>query len=204
MKFIAITLWLALAVIFGLDQFERWEKRSAAQSLTDAPETYEELLFVDYDDADFGFSMVVPKDWLMLISDEQQDELDQGEPGYSVVFESPREDESDLYSDYVMVEVLPGIETGAFDSDGDQREVVIIDGQRAVKDELVLVDFPFGDKSVDLSIRQAEIAQLGYTVGLYAIGTKDNARMLDEAFRALLYSFQLPKQPYLVTEQVEL
>ena len=99
-----------------------------------------------------------------------------------------------------MVEVLPGNETGAFISDGEHRSLVTVDGQTAVEDKILLTNFPVGDMELDLSIRQAEIAQLGYTVGLYAVGTKDNARMLEEAFQALLYSFKLPKQPYLMAE----
>ncbi len=199
MKFIAIMLWLALLSLVGLDQFERWEKRPVVSSIGSVTKSREALLYVDYNDENYGFSMVVPKDWSRIISEDTRYDLDLEEAGYSVIFESELENDADPYMDYIMVEVLPGIETGAFDTDGAQRGVVIVDGQKAVKDEMVLVDFPFKDTTVDLAIKQAEIAQLGYTVGLYAIGTKDNAQMLDEAFQALLYSFQLPEQPYLVT-----
>lgn len=200
MKILLIFLWVTLFVLVGIDQFQRWQKRDAGSSVTVNVEAADELLFVDYFDDSYGFSMVVPQHWKKLISDELLPESDVREPGYSVIFESPQQGDVDTYADYIMVEVLPGIETGAFDSDGQHRDLVIVDGQKAVRDKLMLVNFPFGGSSIDLTVRQAEIAQLGYTVGLYAIGTNDNARMLEKAFRALLYSFQLPDEPYLVAE----
>jgi len=203
MKTLLIYLWATLIVLVGVDQYQRWQKRQLAQPIFQNDSADNSLLFVDYKDLDFGFSMVVPQDWTLIVSDDSVADEEVLEPGYSVVFESPKQHEKDLYADYIMVEVLPGIDTGAFDSDGVHREVVIVDGQKAVRDKLVLVDFPFGETELDLSVHQAEIAQLGYTVGLYAIGTKDNARMLDEAFQALLYSFELPEQPYLITEVVD-
>ncbi len=202
MKSLAIILWAALLSWVGYDQLMRWQDQDTDVSEQAAVqvENYEELLFVDYADVDFGFSMVVPKNWEKLPPlDIPEYEL-LNEPGYSVMFESPLKDANDNYADYIMVEVLPGIETGAFISDGEHRALVTVDGQTAVEDKILLTDFPVGDKELDLSIRQAEIAQLGYTVGLYAVGTKDNARMLEDAFRALLYSFELPKQPYLMAD----
>jgi len=159
-----------------------------------------ELLFVDYYDEDFGFSMVVPQGWTKVITDEPSGGDSALEPGYSVVFESGRENEHDHYADYVMVEVLPGIETGAFETSGEHRELIIIDGREAVQDKLILRNIAFEDTISDLTVWQAEIAQLGYTVGLYAVGTSNNARMLEDAFRAMVFSFQLPNQPFNVTE----
>jgi len=174
--------------------------RDAKPDVTINEHVVDELRFVDYVDDSYGFSMVVPQHWTKIITDEPLDESDFREPGYSVIFESPQQSDADSYADYIMVEVLPGIDTGAFDSNGLHRDLIIVDGQKAVRDELTLVNFPFGELSIDLTVRQAEIAQLGYTVGLYAIGTNDNAQMLQSAFRALLYSFQLPDEPYQVAE----
>lgn len=203
MKSLAIILWATLLTWVGYDQIQRWQKNdvvatSAIDTTTVPLDNYDPLTFVDYEDEDFGFSMVVPKHWEKLppLDIPEYELLD--ERGYSVLFESPLQNSTDNYSDYIMVEVLPGNETGAFDSDGAHRALVTVDGQTAVEDKIFLSDFPVGDMELDLSIRQAEIAQLGYTVGLYTVGTKDNARMLEEAFRALLYSFKLPKQPYLM------
>ena len=200
MKTLLVFLWVTLFVLIGIDQFQRLQLRDANSNLTIKEDAVDELLFVDYLDPSYGFSMVVPQHWTEIVTDEPLDSSDIREPGYSVVFESPSQGESDAYADYIMVEVLPGIDTGAFDTDGRHRDLIIVDGQTAVRDELTLVNFPFGEKSIDLTVRQAEIAQLGYTVGLYAIGTNENARMLENAFRALLYSFQLPDQPYQVAE----
>ncbi len=217
MKTLAITLWLVFLGLLGIDQFERWQDRdlsfnsilgdgfsrafSRAFTRTDIHAyTHEELLFVDYHDNTLGFSMVVPKEWSQLIPEHSYELSDDIDAGYSVIFESPLEDDKDRYADYLMIEVLPGIDTGAFESTGEHRGVVIVDGQQAVRDELTLLDFPVGGHRIDLLVKQAEIAQLGYTVGLYVIGTNNNAQMLDEAFRALLYSFQLPKQPYQVSQ----
>lgn len=200
MKALALFLWVTLFVLVGIDQFQRWRKGDTDVDSSVHADSVEEMLFVDYVDETYGFSMVVPQHWSEIISSIPLGESDHREQGYSVIFESPQQNTSDNYADYIMVEVLPGIETGAFDSDGSHRDVVIVDGQKAVRDKLSLVNFPFGDSRIDLTVRQAEIAQLGYTVGLYAIGTNDNARMLDDAFRALLYSFQLPEQPFRISE----
>ena len=200
MKVLLIFLWVTLFSLVGIDQFQRWQKRGGESSVSASKVAIDEMLFVDYVDESFGFSMVVPQHWKEIITDVGIEDSGVSEPGYSVIFESPKQSEVDTYADYIMVEVLPGNETGAFDSDGKHRDLVIVDGQKAVRDELTLVNFPFGETSIDLTIRQAEIAQLGYTVGLYVIGTRDNAQMLDSAFRALLYSFQLPEAPYQVSE----
>jgi len=150
-------------------------------------------------DDDFGFSLVVPQGWTKVVADEPASDAYLSEPGYSVVFESSRENDADVYADYIMVEVLPGIDTGGFESSGKHREVVIIDGQQAVQDKITLSNIPFENTVVDLTVWQAEIAQLGYTVSLYAVGTSNNARMLEDAFRAMVFSLQLPKHLYRVT-----
>jgi len=172
MKSLAIILWAALLGWVGLDQIQRWQNKETSTSNTSATttpiDTYISLNFVDYDDEDFGFSMVVPQHWEQLppLEIPEYELLD--ERGYSVLFESPLQNSTDVYSDYIMVEVLPGNETGAFISDGEHRSLVTVDGQTAVEDKILLTNFPVGDMELDLSIRQAEIAQLGYTVGLYA------------------------------------
>jgi len=201
MKFLAISLWALLLAWLGHDQIQRWQAKDTVVLINDTDvDTYQSLIFVDYDDEDFGFSMVVPKHWEQLPPLDIPEYEQLNERGYSVMFESPLQSATDVYSDYIMVEVLPGNDTGAFVSDGEHRALVTVDGQTAVEDKIYLTDFPIGENELDLAIRQAEIAQLGYTVGLYAVGTKDNARMLEEAFRALLYSFKLPKQPYLMAK----
>lgn len=193
---------IALLSLVGLDQIQRWEKRdmTAPVETESSIVVNEGLLFVDYVDADYGFSMVVPQHWRKTIVDGLGVDNNLSALGYSVTFESSVQGDDDLYVDYIMVEVLPGTETGAFESDGAHREVVIIDGQKAVRDRIELVDYPYKGDTLDLTIRQAEIAQLGYTVGLYAIGTEDNAVILDEAFAALVYSFVLPDELFLVAK----
>ncbi len=198
MKSLAVILWVTLLSLFGFDQIERWETRDQNLNVEQVPEVDDSLLFVDYEDAEYGFSMVVPQGWKRIIADGGGSSQYLTQFGYSVSFESETQGEADPYVDFIMVEVLPGAETGAFESDGAQRNVVIIDGQKAVRDTIQLADYPFGDTTLDLTIQQAEIAQLGFTVGLYAIGTNDNAAMLEEAFSALVYSFVLPHEPFLV------
>lgn len=198
MKTLAIILWVALISLVSLDQVHRWQKSDSEPSSAVEPEHDNSLLFVDYIDEDYGFSMVVPQGWKRTIVDGMDSDSNGSKLGYSVTFESAIQGDADPYVDYLMVEVLPGTETGAFESDGVHRDVVIIDGIKAVRDEINLADYPFGDATIDLTIRQAEIAQLGFTIGLYAIGTKDNAGMLDEAFGALVYSFEVPDEPFLV------
>jgi len=147
-----------------------------------------------YTDHDFAFSMAVPLDWAKIIADEPLSEIDELETAYAVGFESPRTYEGDRFADYIMVEILPGAESGAFETDGSLAKTILIDGFPAEEDELLLRDYVVGGEALDLQVYQAELYRLGYTVGFYAIGELREADALREAFRLMIETFRLPPQ----------
>ncbi len=146
----------------------------------------------EYIDQDFQFSMAVPADWNQIIADEPVSEFDQLETIYAVGFESVQSGAGDTFADYIMVEITPGLETGAFETDGSLRRTIQIDGHPAIEDELQLENYRIEGRHIDLQVYQAELYQLGYTVGFYAIGEHREASRLRDAFRLMIETFKLP------------
>lgn len=153
---------------------------------------------VPYRDQDYGFEVAVPDTWSRTFAatdDEQTAEL---EPGYAIGFESPRSGTDDVFADYLMVEILPGAQTGGFHSDGSHTEVMMIDGRVAVIDQINLDEFQIGDNQIDLVVFQAEIVELGFTVGIFAIGEQRESAVLADAFQLALKTFKIPDDPFSV------
>ena len=145
-----------------------------------------------YTDSDFNFEMAVPNDWTPIIANEPLSEVDELETSYAVGFESPRTDENDNFADYIMVEIIPGRESGAFETDGSLEKAILIDGYPAKKDELRLRDYQIAGDKLDLQVFQAELHGLGYSVGFYAIGEHRESVVLRDAFRLMIETFKLP------------
>ena len=147
-----------------------------------------------YVDQDYDFELAIPENWVRIHAiDEDDDKL---EPGYAVGFESPRAGEHDRFADYLMIEVLPGALTGAFESDGSNKEVMMVDGHVAVTDTVYLNDFPVDGAKIDLIVYQAEIVELGFTVAVYAIGEKHESDVLRDAFNLALKTLKVPDDPF--------
>ena len=145
-----------------------------------------------YTDSDFNFTMAVPNDWVPILADEPLSEIDELETAYAVGFESPRTDEKDRFADYIMVEIIPGKESGAFETDGSLAKAILIDGHPAKEDSLLLKDYLVAGDNLDLQVYQAELYRLGYSVGFYAIGEHREAVALRDAFRLMIETFRLP------------
>lgn len=170
----------------------------------DAPATRTSSLpaiekIVAYNDMDYGFQLAVPESWARIFAAEDDLESDVLEPGYAVGFESPRTEEHDMFADYLMVEILPGAHSGAFASDGTQTKVVMVDGRVAVTDKIELDGFDVNGAEIDLIVFQAEIVELGFTVGIFAIGEKSEAAVLADAFALALKTFKVPDDPFSVS-----
>jgi len=154
---------------------------------------------VAYNDLDYGFQLAVPDTWSQIYAAEDDLESDVLEPGYAVGFESPRSEAQDTFADYLMVEILPGAHSGAFASDGTQTKVVMVDGRVAITDKVELDGFDIGGEQIDLIVFQAEIVELGYTVGIFVIGEKREAAVLADAFALALKTFKVPDDPFSVS-----
>jgi len=152
-----------------------------------------------YRDEDYGFEVAIPDNWSRIFAAEDDAKVDELEPGYAIGFESPRSSESDVFADYIMVEILPGATTGGFDSDGSRAEVVMVDGRVAITDRIDLDGFDINGNSIDLVVFQAEIVELGFTVGIFAIGEKREIDVLADAFSLALKTFKVPDDPFSVS-----
>ena len=149
-----------------------------------------------YLDPVFGFELAIPDGWTPVVAAEDDASLAILEPGYAVGFESPQEHAGDVFSDYLMVEIMPGDDSGVFETDATARRVVIVDGRVGWRDELSLPAESAVSPAVDLIVRQASISGLGFTVGLYAIGEPSRRALLDDAFEVMLRTFSMPILPY--------
>ncbi len=151
-----------------------------------------------YRDLDFGFSFAVPSGWQKIVSVESEEDLEILEPGYAVGFESPNQGDNDLFADYILIEILPGSESGLFETDGVHRRPVSIDGQATWFDKVDIDSGSTGIDDVDLTVYQAELIGLGYTVGLYAIGEQSRTKLMAAAFEVLVRTFTLEAAPFVV------
>lgn len=151
---------------------------------------------VPYRDADYGFSMAVPEGWAQIYAAESDTDEDALEPGYAIGFESPRSSVDDRFADYVMVEILPGAESGAFETDDNNKRVVVVDDRVAVVDRVLLSDFQISGDTLDLIVYQAEIVELGFTVGIFVIGEQHESDVLSDAFELTLKTFKIPDNPF--------
>ena len=172
-------------------------KTANAESSRVAIESSIELLMdiEYYEDDDYGFSVAIPAGWNKIVA-VQPNDLSIFEPGYTVGFEAPKSGEYDLFADYIMIEILPGSDSGAFETDGSNRIDVSIDGRPAWIDMLDIKATETGLQDVDLTIYQAQITGLGYTVGLYAIGEPDREELMSAAFEILVRTFGFYLEPF--------
>lgn len=197
-KFLANRVVLAAAFIFFAVFKQGVADESANNARLGSLPPIERI--VPYVDEDYGFTLAIPQHWSRVYAAEDEADADALEPGYAVGFESPRSSESDHFADYLMVEVLPGTQTGAFESDGNEQTVHIVDGRVAVTDTIYLDDFPVGGgTSLDLVVYQAEIIELGFTVTLFAIGEAHEAEVLGDAFELALKTLTVPDDPFSVS-----
>lgn len=201
-----------LAWRFYMDQVsELHGLKELPLSLTDAnsvaSDTFaDEVLIADldlYDDPDYGFSVAIPAGWRRIVSSNEAD-IDPHdlqawlEPGYAVGFESPRSGATDRFADYILIEVLPGDDTGLFMSTDEQRRYLSTsDGQIAY--DMLSIDGKTDTASdVDLVIFQRGVQAMGYTLGFYAIGEPANERALFNAFQIMLRTFNQTAEPFVI------
>jgi len=149
-----------------------------------------------YEDPDYGFSVAIPSGWQKIVAAESDESFSELEPGYAVGFESPHQGDQDRFADYVLIEVLPGKDSGLFETDGQNRQLISINGQAAWMDRLDVKGESNGLTEVDLTIFQAQMSGLGYTIGLYAIGEPSREKLMSDAFEVIVRTFKLTTSPF--------
>ncbi len=171
--------------------------RAAVANPLDESSWVELLLEIEpYKDLDYGFTVAIPSGWQRIVSAETDEQLEVLEPGYAVGFESPSQGGKDDFADYILIEILPGADSGSFVTDGSNRSDVFIDGKPAWVDKLDVDGDAAGLDGVELTVYQAEITGLGYTVGLYAIGEADRTELMSAAFEVMVRTLQFTANPF--------
>ena len=154
-----------------------------------------------YTDPELALDVAFPASWspIDVVDDAPGTGADAlAQTGRVIGFEAPRDGPSDAFADYVMIEILPGRESGLFLTDGSRTEPVTIDGVEGFRDSLVIEGHEVGGVALDLVVHQAEIRGLGWTVGFYAIGETRHAELVAEAFELMIRSFRLSAPPFRV------
>jgi hypothetical protein len=177
--------------------------QAPATAMPNSPTVFEEVADLDsvfnienYDDDDYGFSVAIPAGWSKVVAAETLEDFEVLEPGYAIGFEAPHQGTDDLFSDYIMIEILPGIDSGAFETDGSNRIDVSIDSRPAWIDQLNVNAAIYGLEDVELTVYQAQISGLGFTVGLYAIGEPGREETMAAAFELMVRTFSFFIEPY--------
>ena len=189
---------------------ERFAERSSGGSTLrtleelDSSRAIELILDLErYDDADYGFTMAIPAGWTRIVAaDIESEEMDEAtalhEPGYAVGFESPRSDSTDRFADYILLEILPGDDTGLFESAPEDRRYLAT-GEAELAYERLSINHAADDTiEVDLVIFQRGVQAFGYTLGFYAIGEPANEQTLFDAFRIMLITFEQLADPFVI------
>ena len=151
-----------------------------------------------YENTDYGFSVAIPAGWSPVIADVDEDDV-YLEPGYAIGFESNRQGKDDRFADYILVELLPGRDSGLFETDGRQRELIKVNGRTGFREQLRIDGRENGLSAIDLIVHQAEVQGLGYTIGFYAIGEPANEVMMRDAFDIMLRTFRLKSSPFFIS-----
>lgn len=166
-----------------------------------------------YRDPEIAFDMAIPAGWTAIVGVGESAEApadgtsDAGsrallaiaETGRVVGFEAPRDGADDAFADYVMVEILPGRDSGQFLTDGSRRRAVRIDGHPAYRDGLRIEGHEVDGVSLDLIVHQAELRGVGWTIGFYAIGEPSRARLVEDAFELMIGTFRLRAPPFRIS-----
>jgi len=149
-----------------------------------------------YEDLDYGFSVAIPAGWRKIISAESESDVNSLEPGYAVGFESPSQGGYDAFADYILIEIMPGSDSGSFITDGSNRSAVFIDGKPAWVDQIDVDGGDAGLDDMDLTVYQAVITGLGYTVGIYAIGEANRKELMSAAFQVMVRTLSFTADPF--------
>lgn len=152
-----------------------------------------------YVDLDYGFSMAVPKGWRKIVLAEQETPNQVPELGYAVGFEALPRSTDDTFADYILLEILPGRESGLFAAGDADSQSTQIDGRTVTFDRLFIDGKHNPDAGIDLVIFQREFSALGYTIDFYAIGEPGNEKVLFEAFQIMLVTFEQFHPPFLLS-----
>jgi len=139
-----------------------------------------------------AFKLAVPLTWQRQLVDDEKDLSAEDYTGYAVTYQSPQTSDSDVFSDYIMVELLADDSAG-FDTDGSWRVPILIDGRSATWERVALEDHAVAGDSLDLVAYQLLREEPGYSLGIYVVGELKEEARLREIFTIVIDSFAFPE-----------
>lgn len=186
--FFAVGLSLLLLVVAGKPSLVNDSSRFSSNNIITDIDAYE--------DVDYGFSVAIPTGWTRIVAAETNAATSFSDVGYAVGFETSRQGVDDRFADYILIEVLPGEDSGAFATDEKSSRSLKIGGSVIPYQELFVNSDQDPNIDVDLLIYQREVKELGYTLGFYAIGEPSNRQTLFDAFQIMLRTYRQQHDPF--------
>ena len=151
-----------------------------------------------YADPIAGFVGRVPLQWKKVVISDFLYKDDEAQ-NYAITFESELSHAEDTFADYLMIEMTPGAQANAFLVDPEQSIDTRIDGAPAKLQMLHLDKFEMGSEELDLVVFQLTISQRDYSIGIYAVGKREEASRLHFVMQEFVRSFRFPVDPYRVS-----
>jgi len=139
-----------------------------------------------------AFKLAVPLTWQRQLVVDENDLSVQDYTGYAVTYQSPPTSDSDVFSDYIMVELLADDSAG-FATDGSWRVPILVDGRSATWERVALENHAVDGDSLDLVAYQLLREEPGYSLGIYVVGELKEEARLREIFTIVIDSFAFPE-----------
>ena len=147
--------------------------------------------WIKHTDPIVTFELAVPLTWQRQLVVDQDELAAQNYTGYAVTYQSPLTSDDDVFSDYIMIEMLAEDKAG-FVTDGSWQAPILIDGRSATWERVALDDHDVGGDSLDLVAYQLLREEPGFSLGIYVVGETKEEERLREIFTIVIDSFAFP------------
>lgn len=174
--------------------FETWQRsHRLADGVNSGISNLPPVDLIHFTDPLIGFDARVPLGWYRNV-------LAQGnEPGYTVSFESPPANDSDRFSDYLMLEVLPGGMPTGLNMPIEERLMMVVAGREVFRERVRLDQYAVGSELIDLIAWQIRFADPHLSFGIYVVGEADAAHRLERLLIEFAHSLELNNPPFIMT-----
>ena len=203
MRLIAIKVLLAVVVAFlGWKHSVTVQDEMPSGNPSDSAVSLGSITsFEWYEDHDYGFSIAVPSGWSRLVVAPTDGLLTDShaialESAYAVGFALPQSENVDSFSDYILIELIPGEEFELFDSAEAEQHFIDPEKRQLPYDRLTIEGEKDHATNGELVILQHGVQSLGYTLAFYAIGEPAKEHVLLDAFQMMILTYKQLRQPF--------